>query len=222
MSMFDSIKCEMLINGKDVQDIDYQTKSLDSCMNNYTIDETGKLWKLHYELVEDKKLAKKKGILAFVGRWKRINEHYEKYYFHGTIHFYNYRDYNKPENYVDYVAIYNEGEFVGIYNATENGMRIYKDIYNTEFLAVHEIASHESEFVQRYSAHLENFITERKTNKLLEFFGITKDKLVRGIPYFLYKGYKQIKETEFQEYIDEHPIKAFTTVVKKPKKKVKK
>ena len=128
MSMMDSIKIEKLINGKDMQDIDFQTKSLDNGMDNYTIDEKGTLWKLHFELEENKKLAKKKGIAAFVGRWKRVNEYYQPYYLHGVIHFYDYHNYNTPELNVDYIAVYNEGDFVGIYNATENGMRIYRAI----------------------------------------------------------------------------------------------
>lgn len=88
MGMFDTIKVELKIPGyTDIPDGVFQTKSLDSCLDNYVITNKGELYKEVWdnEWIED-------NTSIFGGYFNRVEGTYRREYltnFHGDIIFYN-------------------------------------------------------------------------------------------------------------------------------------
>ena len=236
MGLFDNLSCEYLVEGKNRIDKDFQTKSLNNSLDHYRIDKNGDLFVFRFdtETLPPIKNSKKKGFektLEKLHNYKRINERWEKYFFHGTIHFYYY-SFNGNTN-VDYIAIYNEGKLSNIYPATENGMRIYKDVLNgIEFLSIAELNNNYSDFIKKYSAQIFNcYIENEKINKtfkkILSFFHINRYIKIRGIFYSAYLLYQKERDEEFQEYMKKNPIVTHkqlkvSSINKKVKKKEKK
>ena len=88
MGMYDTIKVEQKIPGfADIPDCEFQTKSLDSALENYIITSKGELYRevWDYDWVEDAKST-------FGGYYNKLDGTYRREYltdFHGDIIFYN-------------------------------------------------------------------------------------------------------------------------------------
>ena len=87
MGMFDYIKCKYPLPISGLNDINFQTKSLDNCLEQYEIREDGTLWReiCRYEDHSDKSLQTLK---RFAGACTRIHEGWELHTDACTICFY--------------------------------------------------------------------------------------------------------------------------------------
>ncbi len=87
MGMFDTLKVQLKIPGfSDIPDCEFQTKSLDSAMENYVITDNGELYRemWDYEWIDDP-------TSAFNGYFNKVEGSYRREYltnFHGDIIFY--------------------------------------------------------------------------------------------------------------------------------------
>lgn len=226
MGMFDTVRCLYKIDGKDYKDVDFQTKSLDNYLNWFSIEEDGSLIRFEYEMIQDNPnfKSKKKGMDGFIEdreNWKRKNERWEPFYFHGEIYFYGSTVYEAHELDLNFIARYSEGKLLGIYPATDMGQRIYKDYNGIEFLALAEMHRYDSDFVKENSQRILDFKVRNKSNKLLNFFGIQKHTIIRGILYSVYQLYKVKLRYDVVEYSIKNPIVTHKEVKKVTKKKEK-
>jgi hypothetical protein len=111
MGMFDEIKCEYREMPAEHRARTYQTKSLYNCLENYRIDEDGKLWAEQFEIEEvdnpDYDSTKR---FSFPKIQERKNIEWVERPMTQTIRFYDFDD----ENYVrlQYVATYVKGKLV--------------------------------------------------------------------------------------------------------------
>lgn len=99
MGMFDSIKCDYTLPDVTVQKHTFQTKSLESCMTNYTITSSGTL--IHHTVCHDTVPEeerpyyehpdwKEKPLMRLFGCLKEINTGDVELYYTGVINFYTY------------------------------------------------------------------------------------------------------------------------------------
>ena len=107
MGMFDYIKCEVQLPGYSfITDEEFQTKSLDNCMDHYVLTKNGELYRdvWEYEWVENKELP-------IGGSFKKIEGTYRRHYLtdlHGDIIFYS--DTLIDGKRYDYFARFTEGK----------------------------------------------------------------------------------------------------------------
>ena len=112
MGMFDTLKVQLKIPGfSDIPDCEFQTKSLDSAMENYVITDNGELYRemWDYEWIDDP-------TSAFNGYFNKVEGSYCREYltnFHGDIIFYTGETIN--EKWRDYTARFTEGRLSRIW-----------------------------------------------------------------------------------------------------------
>ena len=114
MGMFDTMRVEVKMPGyTEIPDEEFQTKSLDSCMDRYVITATGELYRevWQYEWVENETSPLK-------GYMKKVEGSYRREYltdFHGDIIFYT--SHPRTENGIwrDYIARFTEGKLSRIW-----------------------------------------------------------------------------------------------------------
>ena len=110
MGMFDYIKCEVQLPGYSfITDEEFQTKSLDNCMDHYVITNKGELYRevWDYEWVDDNEIPIIKGAM------RKIEGSYRREYltnFHGDIIFYTSKPMNEDRIWRDYTARFTEGK----------------------------------------------------------------------------------------------------------------
>ena len=114
MGMFDTIKVETKIPGySEIPDVEFQTKSLDNCMDHYVITNKGELYKevWDYEWVEDK--------THLLNGWmQKVESSYRREYltnFHGDIIFYTSKPMNEDRIWREYTARFTEGRLTRIW-----------------------------------------------------------------------------------------------------------
>lgn len=109
MGMFDTIKVELKIPGySEVPDEEFQTKSLDNCLEHYVITANGQLYKEVWDVewVDDDNHFLK-------GYPKQVENSYRREYltnFHGDIIFYTSKSMNEDRIWRDYTARFTEGK----------------------------------------------------------------------------------------------------------------
>lgn len=142
MGMFDYIKClyplplpndAMELNNTDFNNITYQTKDLENCMDYYEIRKDGTLWQEEYDII-DKSDPNAKGISRIFGMFSKTNERMVPVKnFTGQINFYEYyicdiNDKLKNDYWIEYIALFNNGHLVTIqlskFTAEDNTDRI--------------------------------------------------------------------------------------------------
>jgi hypothetical protein len=116
MGMFDYIKCEIKLPDNTLPDgREFQTKSLDSAMENYVITVKGELYRevWDYEWIEDSE--------HFLGGYQhRIEDSYRREYltnFHGDVIFYDGKKIN--ELWRNYTARFTEGRLARMWYKDE-------------------------------------------------------------------------------------------------------
>ena len=108
MGLFDTIKVEQKIPGfSDTPNVEFQTKSLDNCMENYVITKNGELYRevWDYEWFEDNNMPILKGFM------KKVEGSYRREYltdYHGDIIFYEGKKIDGKWR--DYTARFTEGK----------------------------------------------------------------------------------------------------------------
>ncbi len=113
MGMYDTLKIEIRVPGfSDIPEAEFQTKSLDNCLDHYVISNKGELYKevWDYEWVDNNEIPIIKGHL------KRIEGSYRREYltdFHGDIIFYEGRGIDGKWR--DYTARFTEGKLTRIW-----------------------------------------------------------------------------------------------------------
>ena len=114
MGMFDWIKAETKIPGySTIPDEEFQTKSLDNCMDYYVITNKGELYKevWDHEWVENPDVP-------IGGSFRKVEGSYLREYltnFHGDIIFYTSRPMNEDRIWRDYTARFTEGRLTRIW-----------------------------------------------------------------------------------------------------------
>ena len=114
MGMFDMIKVEMKIPGYDtIPDEEFQTKSLDNCMDHYVITNKGELYREEWDYIweEDSKLL-------FGGGSQKVEGSYRRVYltdYHGDIIFYTSKPMTEDRVWRDYTARFTEGKLTRIW-----------------------------------------------------------------------------------------------------------
>ena len=114
MGMFDLLKVEMKIPGySTIPDEEFQTKSLDNCMDHYVITNKGQLYKevWDHEWVENPDTP-------IGGSFRKVEGSYLREYltnFHGDIIFYTSRPMNEDRIWRDYTARFTEGRLTRIW-----------------------------------------------------------------------------------------------------------
>ena len=114
MGMFDLLKVEMKIPGySTIPDEEFQTKSLDNCMDHYVITNKGQLYKevWDYEWVENPDAP-------IGGSFRKVEGSYLREYltnFHGDIIFYTSRPMNEDRIWRDYTARFTDGRLTRIW-----------------------------------------------------------------------------------------------------------
>lgn len=73
MGMFDSLYCKYPLPISEVQEMQFQTKDLESFLNNYLIDEQGVLWREEYD-TENRSDPNAKGVARLLGSMARVNK----------------------------------------------------------------------------------------------------------------------------------------------------
>jgi hypothetical protein len=112
MGMFDTLKVQLKIPGfSDIPDCEFQTKSLDSAMENYVITDNGELYKevWDYEWTDDPSST-------FNGYFNKVEGSYRREYltnYHGDIIFYTGETID--EKWRDYTARFTEGRLSRIW-----------------------------------------------------------------------------------------------------------
>lgn len=86
MGMFDHVKCLYPLPNEKHNGLDFQTKSLESLMDNYEIRPDGTLWIETYD-VEDQSDPKAEGLMRIVGCMTRINQEWVQCQFTGELEF---------------------------------------------------------------------------------------------------------------------------------------
>ena len=86
MGMYDNLRCNYPLPG-DPGDIEFQTKSFDSFLNDYRITESGELLVEEYD-IEDRSDPNAKGIMRIVGMMTRIPKGWKLVDFTGVVNFY--------------------------------------------------------------------------------------------------------------------------------------
>ena len=110
MGMFDYVKCEYKEMSPEHRALSYQTKSLYSAMEEYKIDEDGKLWILQYETEEvDNPDYDPTWRFSFPKISTRKNIEWVERPITDTIRFYDIDDDGKR---LQYVATYVKGKLV--------------------------------------------------------------------------------------------------------------
>jgi hypothetical protein len=114
MGMFDWVKVETKIPGyTEIPDEEFQTKSLDNCMDHYVITGKGDLYREEWDYSWEEDSA---SILG--GRSTKIEESYRRVYltdFHGDIIFYTSKPLNEDSIWRDYTARFTEGKLTRIW-----------------------------------------------------------------------------------------------------------
>jgi len=114
MGMFDLLKVEMKIPGySTIPDEEFQTKSLDNCMDHYVITNKGQLYKevWDHEWVENPDAP-------IGGSFRKVEGSYLREYltnFHGDIIFYTSRPMNEDRIWRDYTARFTDGRLTRIW-----------------------------------------------------------------------------------------------------------
>jgi len=114
MGMFDLLKVEMKIPGySTIPDEEFQTKSLDNCMDHYVITNKGQLYKevWDHEWVENPDAP-------IGGSFRKVEGSYLREYltnFHGDIKFYTSRPMNEDRIWRDYTARFTDGRLTRIW-----------------------------------------------------------------------------------------------------------
>jgi len=112
MGMYDTLKIESKIPGfTDVPDCEFQTKSLDSALENYVITHKGELYKevWDYEWIDDE-------TNIFKGYFNKMDGTYRREYltdYHGDIIFYEGKSIDSKWR--DYTARFTEGKLTRIW-----------------------------------------------------------------------------------------------------------
>ena len=114
MGMFDFIKVEMKIPGySTIPDEEFQTKSLDNCMDHYVITNKGELYRevWDYEWADNPNSP-------IGGSLYKVEGSYRREYltdFHGDIIFYTSKPMNEDRIWRDYTARFTEGKLTRIW-----------------------------------------------------------------------------------------------------------
>lgn len=112
MGMYDLLKCKYpLPEGyEDMQDREFQTKSLECLLDNYTITEDRELWvtQAEREWVEDSS--------SFLGGYAKALRTWEERIedIHGDIYFYDFRDRHNLQDLVTFRARFTHGKLESI------------------------------------------------------------------------------------------------------------
>jgi hypothetical protein len=115
MGLFDTLRIEMKIPGfTEVPDVEFQTKSFDSAMENYVISNSGELYRevWDYKWVDDNEVPIIKGYM------QRIEGSYRREYltdFHGDIIFYTSKPMSESRIWRDYTARFTTGRLTRIW-----------------------------------------------------------------------------------------------------------
>lgn len=224
MGLFDSVKLELKFNGRNYQDVDFQTKSLDNSLSYYLIDKDGKLFIMEYDMIELPKLkSKKKGIEGFIEsmqNYKRTNERFEPYYFHGDIYIYGSKEYDSNTLDFHFVIRYFDGNFQSIYKATEDGQTIYSD-GNKEFIALNELPHFIGKEFMQWLNKKSIFKFKKplyRKESIWNFFQPNYTVIVDGVNPNLYTEFKKYKLEKWRA----EELPRINKLVKKNKKKNKK
>ena len=114
MGMFDTLKVQTKIPGySNIPLGEFQTKSLDNCLEYYVITDNGELYKevWDYNWVED-------ATSAFNGYFDKVEGSYRREYltnFHGDIIFYTSKPMTEDRVWRDYTARFTEGKLTRVW-----------------------------------------------------------------------------------------------------------
>lgn len=131
MGMFDEIKCEYSLPEAALQDVLFQTKSLDRLMDRYTITRDGRLihHTVRYELIPEAarpfygKPEWEKPLLQFCGMFKGVSTGDVEVPYHGDIYFYTSSGAHTDNNFewFEYQARFTEGRVQWIKRVLNRG-----------------------------------------------------------------------------------------------------
>ena len=114
MGMFDMIKVEMKIPGySTIPDEEFQTKSLDNCMDHYVITNKGELYRevWDHEWIDNPNTP-------MGGSFNKVEGSYRRVYltdYHGDIIFYTSKPMSEDRIWRDYTARFTEGKLTRIW-----------------------------------------------------------------------------------------------------------
>jgi hypothetical protein len=114
MGMFDMIKVEMKIPGySTIPDEEFQTKSLDNCMDHYVITNKGELYRevWDHEWIDNPNTP-------MGGSFNKVEGSYRREYltdYHGDIIFYTSKPMTEDRVWRDYTARFTEGKLTRIW-----------------------------------------------------------------------------------------------------------
>ena len=110
MGMFDNIKCDYPLPDSPPADLDFQTKSLECGLDNYSIRADGTLWVQKYD-IEDRSDPNAEGWRSLAGSMTRVNQRWEQVKgFRGQVVFYDFRNGVEWE----FSALFNDGKVIDI------------------------------------------------------------------------------------------------------------